>query len=71
MKRLPIFLYGIASYAVFVAVFLYAIGFIGNVWVPKSMDSPRDVSLTSALLINLGLLALFAVQHSVMARPAS
>ena len=69
MKRLPIFLYGLASYAVFFAVFLYAVGFIGNLWVPKSMDSPREVSLTTALLVDLGLLALFAVQHSVMARP--
>jgi protein-S-isoprenylcysteine O-methyltransferase Ste14 len=70
VKRLPLFLYGVASYAVFFAVFLYAIGFIGNLWVPKSMDSPRDVPFVTALLVNLGLLGLFAVQHSVMARPA-
>jgi protein-S-isoprenylcysteine O-methyltransferase Ste14 len=69
MKRLPLFLYGVASYAVSLAVFLYAFGFIVNLWVPKSMDSPRDVPLTSALLVNLVLLGIFAVQHSVMARP--
>ena len=70
MKRLAIFAYGLISYAVFFATFLYAVGFIGNLWVPKSIDSPRDVALGTALAVNLGLLGLFAVQHSVMARPA-
>jgi protein-S-isoprenylcysteine O-methyltransferase Ste14 len=70
MKRLAIFSYGVASYAVFFGTFLYGIGFIGNLWVPKTMDSPRDVPFGTALLIDLALLALFAVQHSVMARPA-
>jgi protein-S-isoprenylcysteine O-methyltransferase Ste14 len=70
MKRLAIFAYGLVCYAVFFATFLYAVGFIGNLWVPKSIDSPREVSMGTALLVNLGLLALFAVQHSVMARPA-
>ena len=70
MTRFGVLLYGVVSYAVFFGVFLYAIGFIGNLWVPKSMDSPREVAFATALLINLGLLGLFAVQHSVMARPA-
>jgi protein-S-isoprenylcysteine O-methyltransferase Ste14 len=70
MKRLAIFAYGLVCYAVFFATFLYAVGFIGHLWVPKAIDSPREVSMGTALLVNLGLLALFAVQHSVMARPA-
>ena len=70
VKRLSIFIYGLVSYAVFFATFLYAVGFIGNLWVPKSMDSVREVPFLTALLTNLGLLGLFAIQHSVMARPA-
>jgi methanethiol S-methyltransferase len=70
MKRSLILLYGVVCYAVFFATFLYAIGFIGNLWVPKTMDSARTTSVGTAIMIDLGLLALFALQHSVMARPA-
>lgn len=68
-SRLSVFLYGLLAYAVFFVTFLYAIGFIGGFIVPKTIDGTPTVPLGTALLIDGLLLALFAVQHSVMARP--
>ena len=70
MKRILTFLYGALSYAGCLAVFLYLMGFIGNFGVPKSMDSPAAGPWQTALWIDLGLLLVFALQHSIMARPA-
>jgi protein-S-isoprenylcysteine O-methyltransferase Ste14 len=61
-------LYGTAVYVFFLATFLYAIAFIGNLWVPKTVDSGAAASVAEAVLVNLVLLAIFALQHSVMAR---
>jgi protein-S-isoprenylcysteine O-methyltransferase Ste14 len=68
MYRLAVFAYGLAAYLLFLAVFLYAIGFIGNFGVPKSLGSQAATTWEGALLVYLGLLSLFALQHSLMAR---
>jgi protein-S-isoprenylcysteine O-methyltransferase Ste14 len=69
MKRFAFFTYGVVCYSIGVVALLYLAGFIGNFGVPKTIDGPASSPLWKALLVNLGLVALFGVQHSVMARP--
>jgi protein-S-isoprenylcysteine O-methyltransferase Ste14 len=70
VSRIVTLVYGVLCYAVFLAVFVYAIGFIGGFLTPTTLDGPPTRPLWQALAIDLGLLAGFAVQHSGMARPA-
>src|SRR5262249_57826304 len=70
MPRIGVFVYGFLSYACFLATFLYAVGFVGGFGVPRSIDSAAEGPVATAVLVNVLLLAAFALQHSVMARPA-
>jgi protein-S-isoprenylcysteine O-methyltransferase Ste14 len=68
LKRLTFGLYGLACYVIFLGTFLYAIGFIGNLGTPTALDGSTSEPFARALAIDVALLGLFAVQHSVMAR---
>lgn len=70
LKRSIVFLYGLISYAVFLGTYLYAIGFVGNFFVSRSIDGAPVGSFVSSIVVDLVLLLVFALQHSVMARPA-
>src|SRR6266403_1260539 len=68
MGRFIAFLYGLASYVVFFATFLYAVGFVAGLVVPKTIDTGTVVPMAEVFVVNLLLMSIFAIQHSVMAR---
>ena len=70
MGRGIAFLYGVVCYAIFFLTFLYLVGFLGNLLVPRSIDVGLAATTLTALTINFALIALFGIQHTVMARPA-
>ena len=70
VPRLATFAYGLIAYAAFFGVILYAIGFVGNWFVPKSIDSGEYGPIVPSLLINAALMVVFVLQHTIMARPA-
>lgn len=69
MKRYLTVGYGAAAYLLFLAVFLYLVAFVGNFWVPRTVDHGVSAPIGQAVLVNMLLLGLFGLQHSVMARP--
>ena len=68
--RTSVLLYGVVAYLSFVLAFVYAMGFVGNWFVPNSIDSGAAGPIVPSLLINSGLLMVFVLQHTIMARPA-
>ncbi len=70
LRRVLILAYGTASYALCLVTLVYTVGFIGGFATPTRLDGPRQGSVVAALAVDLGLIALFALQHSGMARPA-
>jgi protein-S-isoprenylcysteine O-methyltransferase Ste14 len=68
LKRSLYFVYGLASYTIFLATFLYAVAFVGGFWVPSRLDGALTTSMSLAIGVDCLLLTVFALQHSIMAR---